>query len=410
MLYFICCKLIILWQLDMATIIDGKKRVPFMRGMLISYLVQRGFADEDAHALANAVRDSLSKHKDIQKKDMVKLVEQLIGEKHDGRQVGDLVFWERLPTSITVERKNGSRPFSKELLSHSIQASGLDPDQAYQIARTIESQLIDQRRGHIDHLELEDLAAAVLAERHDESFAERYKVWRAWGDLERPLVILIGGATGAGKTSLAVSLANVLDIPRVVATDDIRQIMRLMLSPELMPAIHSSSYTVWSSAPTTGVQDQDPVITGFREQAKIVSVGVRAILSRCIEENASVIIDGVHLLPDFIDVQEGGPAFLVPLCLALGDRKVYEERFAKRAAAAPSRPTHRYLSHLEEILKIQEHIVESSAQHDIPIIDTETVEDATSAAVMVVVEHLQEQEEMKKVLDKKQKKKKKRKS
>lgn len=51
-----------------------------------------------------------------------------------------------------------------------------------------------------------------------------------------------GGASGVGKTSLAINLASVLDIPRVVATDDIRQIMRLMLAPDLMPSIHDSSY------------------------------------------------------------------------------------------------------------------------------------------------------------------------
>ncbi len=395
----------------MATIVDGKKRIPFRRGMLISYLIQRGFAYEEADGLANAIREALSKQKDIEKKEILKLVNQLIRKEHDGRQVGDLVFWERLPTSITVERKDGLRPFSKELLSHSIQASGLAPDQAFQTARDIESHLIDQHISRITHQELEELAQVMLAEHHDKSYAERYKVWRTWGDLDKPLIILIGGASGVGKTSLAISLASVLDIPRVVATDDIRQIMRLMLAPELTPAIHGSSYTAWSTPSAINTLELEPVIAGFREQAKVVSVGVRAILSRCIEENASVIIDGVHLLPDFIDTGEYfESAFLVPLCLALEDRQAYEERFAKRAALAPSRPTHRYLSHLEEIFKIQEHIVESSSKHDIPIIDTETVEDATSAAVMVVVEHLQEQEELKKGLAQKQRKKKKRKS
>ena len=40
----------------MATIIDGKKRIPFRRGMLTLYLINRGFAYEEADELANAVR------------------------------------------------------------------------------------------------------------------------------------------------------------------------------------------------------------------------------------------------------------------------------------------------------------------------------------------------------------------
>jgi 2-phosphoglycerate kinase len=393
-----------------ATIIDGKKRIPFRRGMLTLYLINRGFAYEEADELANAVRTAIDKQKDISKKEIVKLTKELIDEQYGDRRVGDLVFWEPHPTSISVERKRGSRPFSKELLSHSIQASGLPPDKSYEIARSIESELIDQRRQQITHIELEDLTADLLAEHHNRSYAERYRVWRTWGDLDKPLIIFIGGASGVGKTTIAIALANILDIPRVVATDDIRQIMRLMLSPELMPSIHDSSYAVWSSMPSGATDGRDPVIDGFREQARVVSVGVQAILRRCIEENTSVIIDGVHLLYDFIDFKSyAQSALVIPLCLTLSDRQAYEARFAKRAAQAPERPAHKYLSHLDEILKIQDHIVECSTQMNIPVIDVESVEDPASATVMVVVEQLQEKEEIARLLDEEKKKKKKKK-
>jgi 2-phosphoglycerate kinase len=391
----------------MATIVDGKKRIPFMRGMLVHYLIQRGFAQEEARQIANAVRDSLGKQKDVSRKDMVRLVEKLVAKEHGERLVGDLVFWERLPTTITVERKKGSRPFSKELLSHSIQATGLAPDQAYKVAQTIESHLIDQRRQRVSHAELEELTAELLAKYHDDSYAERYHLWRAWGDLDRPLIILIGGASGVGKTTLAIALANLLDIPRVVATDDIRQVMRLTLSAELMPALHCSSYTAWKEIPEANISSsEDPVIVGYREQTRVVSVGVRAILSRCIEENASVIIDGVHLIPDFLELEAfAKAAFLIPFCLELSERQAYEERFAKRASESPARAMHKYLSHLDNILKIQAHIVESCAARGIPAIDS-SVENLPGAAVMVIGEYLQEHEEMKKVLANGQKKKK----
>ena len=392
----------------MATIIDGKKRIPFRRGMLISYLIQRGFAYEEAEDLANGVREALSKKKSIQKKEIVQLIGQHIRKGFGENGIGDLVFWERTPTSITVEHKTGSQPFSKDFLAHSLQASGLVPDQALQLASEIGTRLIDQHISRITNLELGELAALMLAEYHDTSYAERYKVWRTWGDLDKPLVILIGGASGVGKTSLAVNLASVLDIPRVVATDDIRQIMRLTLAPELMPSIHGSSYTAWANMPVDNSKGLDPVVAGFREQAKVVSVGVKAIISRCIEENSSVIIDGVHLLSDFVDEKDHSrSAFMVSLCLALEDRQSYKERFAKRAVAAPSRFVHKYLDHLEEILMIQQHIMESAADYDIPIIDAESLEDVTSAAVMVVIEHLQKQDEFQQILGQKKSKKKK---
>ncbi len=132
----------------------------------------------------------------------------------------------------------------------------------------------------------------------------------------------------------------------------------------------------------------------------MVNVGVQAILTRCVHENTSVIIDGVHLLPEFLDLSElDDELFVVPLCLSVQDREAYEGRFAKRGKEAPARGSKRYLGHLEEILTIQEHILAVYGEDDIPVVDTNDVEDVTSAAVMVVGERLQEVPEIQELLD-----------
>lgn len=379
----------------MATIVDGKKRIPFMRGMLVHYLIEHDFDHEDARDVANSVRESLGKADDVRKKDMVQLVDKAIRKKRGAHEVGDLVFWESQPTAITVERQNGARPFSKELLSASIQASGLPPDQSYEIARTIETRLIDQHRDHIVHWELEELAAELIAQVADKFYAERYRLWRAWGDVGKPLIILIGGASGVGKTTLAIDLANLLDIPRVVATDDLRQVMRLTLTPELAPTLHTSSYAAWEELASS---ENDPVIAGFREQARLVCVGVKAIISRCVEENSSVIIDGVHLISDLLDLSAYAErAFITPLCLGLPEREAFKNRFAQRASEAPERTVHRYMAHLDQIMKIQSHLIETSIARGIPVI-TSGGEGLASEVAMVVCERLQEQEEIRKAL------------
>ena len=376
----------------MATIVDGKKRIPFMRGMLVHHLIQRGFDHDEAYGIADEVRTEVRRRKEVERGQILDLIAGLLKRDHPDRPLGNLLFWEPAPTTITVDRDAGPRPFSRELLSHSIQAAGLSPGRSYELARTVEERLLDSGASRIDHGELENLVEEVILDRCDESSAERYRTWRAWGDLNQPLVILIGGATGVGKTTLAVSLANVLDIPRVVATDDIRQILRLTLAQDSMPSIHHSSY----DAEAADLQDGlDPVVAAFHEQSRVVGVGVRAIMSRCIEENASVIIDGVHLLPGFSRwraFEEN--AIIVPICLALTDRQAYETRFAKREIQAPARSPRKSLSNLDRILSIQEHILKGCDDEDIPVIEMTAVEDPTQAAVLAVVERLRRVEEI----------------
>lgn len=385
----------------MATIVDGKKRIPFMRGMLVHHLIQRGFDHDEAYGIADEVRVELRSRKDVARDEILGLIESLLARDHADRTVADLVFWERAPTSITVARKSGDRPFSKELLSHSVQASGLRPEMAYRLAQRVEDRLVDERRALIDHQQLEAVVAEALRAEHGSNFAERYKVWRAWGNLDKPLVILIGGASGVGKTTLAISLANLLDIPRVVATDDIRQILRLTLSPEFMPALHTSSYRAFEAIRESTHLGLDPVLAGYREQVRVVGVGVRAIIGRCIEENASVIIDGVHLLPGFIDLSRfEKDAIIAPMCLVVTDRQAYEGRFSKREGQAPARGAHKYLANLDHILAIQEHILRCSEEQEVATIDVTAVEDPTSAAVTTVAEQLQQHKEIRRLLGK----------
>ncbi len=393
----------------MANIIDGKKRIPFMRGMLVHHLIQRGLDHEVAYDVADEVRSALRRGKDdVDREELLVLINELLTEQKADHGIRDLVFWEPVPTSITVDVRDGAHPFSRERLAHSIQAAGLAPDQALKMAGRVQERLLEQRKDHVDSTALESLVADVLDETHGAQFVERYRVWRAWGNIGKPLVILIGGASGVGKTSLSISLASVLDIPHVVATDHIRQILRLTLSPEFMPSIHRSSYATSEGMQLRNTSTENPVISGFRDQARVVGVGVRAIISRSIEENTSVIVDGVHLVPGFADLSEfTDQALIVPMCLAVTDREVYEERFARRADQAPSRSKQRYLDSLEDILAIQQHILDESDHQDIPVIEVTTVKDPTSAAVTLVAERLRKDRDVRRLIKNADKKKKK---
>jgi 2-phosphoglycerate kinase len=162
--------------------------------------------------------------------------------------------------------------------------------------------------------------------------------------------------------------------------------MRLTLSPEIAPALHGSSYDAYKLVPPEALGD-DPVIDGFRAQTAIVSVGVRASMDRALAENASIVIDGVAVVPGLIDVAAyAGQAEVIFLVVATLDPEAYANRFAKRAADESRRSAHRYLEHLEGILRIQDHLLETAERYGIPIVDN----DSFDRAVLLVIRHVTE--------------------
>ena len=70
----------------------------------------------------------------------------------------------------------------------------------------------------------------------------RLRRLQALQQLDLPVILLVGGATGTGKSTLATEVAHRLGITRVTSTDFIRQTMRAFFSREFMPSVHYSSF------------------------------------------------------------------------------------------------------------------------------------------------------------------------
>ena len=360
---------------------DSAGRRPFMRGILVHSLMVRGVAFEDAYRAANSVRDRFRSREVLDKSEIDKAVREVLGSEPFQEEA-------RVPLApdILVTGHGGGVPFSKGRLSQSLLAAALDPNDAFDVARDIERELVARRTREIDRRDLRRLAYETLTRSVDERVAERYLVWRRYQDPERPVIILLGGAAGVGKTSLALEVAHRLGIGRVLSTDSIRQIMRLMLSQDLAPSIHGSSYEAHDllGADTLG---DDPVVEGFRAQAATVNVGVRASMDRAVSENASMIVDGVSVVPGLIDLDAYAElAHVVFLVVATLDTSMFENRFAARAAEAQKRPPHRYLENLDAILGIQDHVLELAERHDVPIVDNVSFD----RSVLLIIRHVTE--------------------
>jgi 2-phosphoglycerate kinase len=187
----------------------------------------------------------------------------------------------------------------------------------------------------------------------------------------KPVLVLIGGATGTGKSTVATRVAQELGITRLASTDVVRQTMRAFFAPELMPSLHVSSF------------EGEPVIETFVEQTEAVLAGVRATFDRALEEGWSTVVEGVHLVPGMLDVPAGAVA--VQCTLAISSLEAHARHFALRAEASEGlRPVERYLARLDDIRRVQAFVVDASRTHGVPVIENRGIE-ATVAEVLARV-------------------------
>jgi 2-phosphoglycerate kinase len=283
------------------------------------------------------------------------------------------------PDTLVMKGGHGL-PYSKGLMAQSLSAAGLPPGRAYELARTIESQL---PAGEVDVAALEVIAAEVLREHVGDDAVRRFRDWQRLDRLDLPPIILLAGAPGVGKSTLASLLASRLGINRVIATDAIRHVIRAFFSRELMPFAHLSSFEAARALDPDEVGEGDPDIVAFTRQAQTVRTGVMAIVDRAVQEGTPMVVEGVHLVPGLINGELRDRCVPVQAVLTVADEELHRSHFSLRGG---DRPADRYLDRFEQIRKLQNHLVARAEARGVPVIDNGSIDEALSQAMALVLD------------------------
>ena len=277
-------------------------------------------------------------------------------------------------------------PFSKGLMARSLIAAGLSADRAYELAIAIENDLTASERQSTTLERIEEVALERLGRQDGSAAMRRLRRYRDLYELDLPLILLVGGATGTGKSTVATDVAYRLGITRVTSTDFVRQTMRAFFSREFMPAIHHSSFEAGRA--TTGDDDEgnQAVIDGFMEQTREVLVGVRAAIDRALEEGWSMVLEGVHLVPGMLPKEIEG-ALVVECVLAIDDAEAHASHFWIRDTDSDGvRPYEKYLDCFDDIRLIQTYILGRARKHGVPVIENGNIEAAIGQVMELVLE------------------------
>ena len=271
-------------------------------------------------------------------------------------------------------------PYSRGLMARALMAVGVAPERAYALARKVGDDLIARGSDMVELERLEALAIETLGEVEGREALRQLRRYQELRKLDLPIVILVGGATGTGKSTVATEIAYRLGITRVTSTDFVRQTMRAFFSHEFMPTIHYSSFDAGLAAPDA----DDPLVSGFLEQSRQVLVGVRASIDRALQEGWSMVLEGVHLVPGLLPTAL--ETALVSGCvLQISEETEHAQHFFSRESGGADRPMAKYLDRFDEIRRLQRYIVDRAEREGVAVIENENADRATATVAELVL-------------------------
>lgn len=374
----------------------GGSRVPFLRGILVQSLLSVGLSFKQAYDTAQAVRNGLASDAVITTTELrIRVAEQLEKDFSPALRHDYEAETER-QQKIIVRSTKGNSPFSAGILTRSLEACVIDRKSAIEVAIRIQEAIEHRGLSEITPLALRRLIYQALKEHCSVVAANYYLSRQQFKTSGKPLIILLGGASGTGKSTICSKLAYRLDVVRTQSTDIMREIIRSYLAPHVVPTLGFSSFDAWRGLPGIKAHGgkrltDSPVIAGFLAQHANIKSALEATIARALKERQDMIIDGVHVLPMELNlVKAHEEAVVVSVMLAVTTRQRLANQLSWRSREQPDRHASRYLEKLDAIWEVQSYLLNQAEKANIPIIANWNIEDTVHEVLLEVNRRISE--------------------
>src|ERR1019366_9195698 len=105
-------------------------------------------------------------------------------------------------------------------------------------------------------------------------------------------------------------------------------------------------------------------------QARSIAVGVNAVVDRAITEGQRTIIEGVHMVPGFLDRSRWGDAVVVEVMAAIRGPERHPSHFYVREWETDGiRPLRRYLQGFAKIRKVQDYLLTQAEKQGVIVLE-----------------------------------------
>ncbi len=191
--------------------------------------------------------------------------------------------------------------------------------------------------------------------------------------MSKPYVILIGSASGIGKSTISAELAKSLGIKHLIESDFIREVVRGIIGKDYAPTLHSSSYTAYTELRNKNNynNEEELISAGFVDHASFVVPALEKVIDRAIKDYDDVIIEGVHLIPGLIDIDKFKERADVHFFILTSDENSHKNRFVKRATE--KRRGGKQLDYFKENRIIHDFLIKEAKKNNVKIIESENI-------------------------------------
>ncbi|RYR69383.1 hypothetical protein Ahy_A03g015938 isoform A [Arachis hypogaea] len=184
---------------------------------------------------------------------------------------------------------------SRFLLSRMLTVTKIPNHVAIKIALELKKLLIDNSLLDVSQSDLEVNLFKLMERRgYGEEYINRYKMMTRFHHQRVPLVILVCGTACVGKSTIATQLAQRLNLPNVLQTDMVYELLRTSTDAPL------ASTPVW----TRDFNSSEELITEFCRECRVVRKGLAGDLKKAMKDGKPIIIEGIHLDPSIYLVDD----------------------------------------------------------------------------------------------------------
>lgn len=383
-------------------VVDNKldTRIPYLRGIMTRSLQKAGLTFEAAYTLATTLRDDINHLDEIGTLELRNRVIRILEEQFEAsvskRYQAD---WIQNRSVLIRSLDRSARLFSRRLHNQRLQALGIPEQQAREISNRLHHELLSRGMTEISSRQLGHLTHRAISREIGGRMAQIYLNWVAFRRSGHPLIVLIGGAPGVGKSTLSVDLASRIEIVRTQSTDMLRDVMCMLMPERLAPVLHKPAITAWQALPGSDISTRlDPnsaIADGYRAQAELISVPCEAVVQRALREKVSLILEGVHIQPTLLErMRPDDSAVVVPLMLAVVNPDELSRRIRNAGGLLPQLQAGDDLRYFDGIWHLQSLLLAEAEQIGTSIINSTDQETAVQDAIRIIMQAIAPKRDM----------------